>query len=632
MNKTFDLVGNAFNVLKAEYDSTRSEIIELSDDAEFDEFFSTEEIQRAQQELFTPSSRLLQELSWLPELSAKQISDAASLISSNNFEELKDLSEHLPELAKANIFAYLCGNNRLSDLELHTLAVLWDEVNVTSISAVINYHRQNSGFPEITQDQLTAPLKEIEKLHATTVTANIWDRDEPGSFMESFVEAELARNQSSTFLELLVRSYDSLSENTLVNISDEIDNFIEQVKIKTTDLDETVSNIRRLLKNWDEINQPVQVYEQSQGHEEARSKQIYEKIRILCLDLANVQNKFFHARLLSEALLDTFPELESISEILKKDVAQLEALEDQHKHQYLIEELTEACSNAQAQIKKLQREIKLGGFSPASRGFTAEVFRSFQVALKTMSDKSISYLIVRDLALDLNNEHDDSETAFKIVNGLLLYDGPKPSEEIINKLTQEREVLHRNWKTKELEKKSGNLSATLEIIDDMLKYASGSERADLVHLRSKIEGKRRFKTAKWTVYALIAAAIGIMWIVEETSKPTPRSFVQPSPIQSTAPKSTATAFIEALPPIGSGMHLSRSQVRYCVYQGERLDAMRLLISSDYQIEKFNNLISDYNSRCAQYRYTSGVLSSIKREAESKASTLQADAKRIVATW
>ena len=108
----FDLTSSAFHILKAGYDANRSDIAELVEDAEFDEVFEPQKIQRAQQSLLAPNARLEQEISWLPELSQAQTSNVLSLVASGDLEALIETSKHAPELAKANILAHFCGHRK----------------------------------------------------------------------------------------------------------------------------------------------------------------------------------------------------------------------------------------------------------------------------------------------------------------------------------------------------------------------------------------------------------------------------------------------------------------------------------------------------------------------------------------
>ncbi|MGH1416372.1 MAG: hypothetical protein ACRBB0_22980 [Pelagimonas sp.] len=612
----FDLTTRAFNVLKADYVSNRSDIAELVEDAEFDEVFDPQEIQRAQQSLLAPNTRLEQEISWLPELSQAQTSNVLNLIASGDLEALIESSKHAPELAKANILAHFAGTGNVNDSLFHALVAAWDEIDQATLLSFINENRLSAGFPRVENRQMYNALKELEKLHARSAAEGIWTLDRPGEAMDWIVEAELRRQPSSSFLEQFVRNYDTLSEPDLARISDEIDKVISDAENTDADLEALVTQASDLLVRWDDVNQPVQVYEQHQGHEEGRSKRIYEKLRSLCLDLANNRNEFAEARRLSEALLRTFPELESVAEVLKGDVAQLETLDEQQKLHQEYKALIDACEAAKTKVP-----------TPVST-----VLKIFKDTVSRGADDPIAFNIVRDLALHINNDCNDPQTAFKLLDGVLTFSGARPSQELGKTLEEERAVLHRNWKMNELEKNSGNLTGMSETVGDLLKYASGSERAELQQLKAKLDRKRFGKKLKWGIYASIAAVIGFFVIADEMDRPSSRSTYQPSSPSVATPTPAPSASAEARPPVGQGLTFNRSQIRYCVFQGQRLETIRTLTNTNYQIDRFNELIADFNSRCSNYRYRSGALSSVQREAREKAAELRADARRIVSSW
>lgn len=489
----FDLTSNAFYVLKAGYESNRSDIAELVENADFDEIFEPQKIQRAQQSLLAPNARLEQEISWLPELSQAQTSNVLSLITSGDLAALIESSKHAPELAKANLLAHFSGTGNVNDSLFHALVAAWDEIDRASILSFINENRLSAGFPSVESHQMRDALKDLEKLHAKTAAFGIWTLDCPGAVMDRIVEAELIRHPSSSFLEQFVRNYDTLSEPDLVRVSDEIDGLIELANEGKARLSATVSAISDQLTKWDDVNQPVQVYEQHQGHEEGRSKRIYEKLRSLCLDLANNRNEFAEARRLSEALLRTFPELESVAEVLKEDVEALESLDNQQKLHKEFEALIDVCEEAKTQLP-----------TPISK-----VLAAFKATSSRVSDSSIAFTIVRDLALHINNECNDPETAFKLVDGLLTYAGTQPTQELSKTLEEDRAVLHRNWKTNELKRNKGNVSAMSRTVDEMLKYARGTDRTELLQLKSKIERKRYVKIGWWVTIGMIILLVVI---------------------------------------------------------------------------------------------------------------------------
>ncbi len=466
----------------------------------------------------------------------------------------------------------------------------------------------------------------------------IWCLKEPGNVMEQLVKDELTNGQMNSILDRFVRAYDNLSEPKLSQISNEIDHHVKLTREIAVDLDGVTNKIVDLLLRWDDVNQPVQIYDQYQGLEEGRSKKIYETLRSLCLELANERSEFQYAKRLSEALLHTFPELESIAEVLKGDVLALENLNEQQKQSVIVEPLVAACEAAKSQIPKLKSELQKYGFAQARRGTLKNIYKAFVTVARDPRTRDAAYLSVRDLALFINNDRNDPETAFRLIDGLIAFCHASPSADIHKKLDEERIVLHRNWKMGEFEKQAGNLGAKSKIIDEMLKYAKGNERAKLMQLKSTIDRKQMGKKVKWLIYGGIAAAIGFLVISEEINQPTPRSSYQPTTTDQplTSYPSTihpnVTNFEESRPPVGQGLLLNKSQVRYCVFQSKRLEAMRPMTATNDQISRFNELVDDYNSRCSNYQYRNGVLSQIRREASSKSGEFTADAGRIVASW
>ena len=637
-SENFSLFLNAFSVLKASYASNHAEISDLVEDAEFDEHHSQEIIQRSQQSLLSPIARLDQEVSWLPELSNAQINEIGSLLEAGRITDLRETIAFLPDLPKANVLAHLCGTNSADETLLQDLLRAWDDVDQLSLLQFLNTQRQAAGFPQVERSQLAASINVLESTHARSAALSVWRLGEPGKVMESLVEAELKKGRASRILAEFVREYDILSEPHLARISEAIDQQIELARQPTQQLEAVTNEIAELLRQWDDVNQPVQVFEQHQGHEEGRSKQIYERLRSLCLELANERGEFRHAKRLSEALLHTFPELESVAEVLKGDVEALENLDEQQKQFSVLEPLVAACDAAKSQVPKLKSALQSSGFAPARRGAVKEIFAAFDTAAKAPGTGDAAFLVVRDLALFVNNDRNDPETAFRLIDGLITYQGAKPSQDVSSKLDEERSVLHRNWKMPELDRQSGNLGGMAKVVDEMLKYAKGNDRAELVQLKSRIERKQAGKKVKWLIYGGIAAVIGFFVISDELDRPTSRtSYQPPTTYQPSTPRQTTTSpssntSAETRPPVGQGLALNRAQVRYCVFQGERLEAMRSLTTTNYQISQFNALIDDYNSRCSNYRYTSGVLSSVRREAQGKTAEFTADARRIVASW
>lgn len=98
----------------------------------------------------------------------------------------------------------------------------------------------------------------------------------------------------------------------------------------------------------------------------------------------------------------------------------------------------------------------------------------------------------------------------------------------------------------------------------------------------------------------------------------------PAGPQSPGLSSPSERMLEQLPPIGTDQVLDAAQIRYCLSEDIRLEAARNVANADTDVDRFNSMIIDYNSRCASYRYRRQVFESVQREVQSNRALLQAE--------
>jgi len=144
---------------------------------------------------------------------------------------------------------------------------------------------------------------------------------------------------------------------------------------------------------------------------------------------------------------------------------------------------------------------------------------------------------------------------------------------------------------------------------------------------------------KWVLGA--AAFIFVVWLIGNSSKqetptynpppvtvPAPAPAVIPSPVPAPAPAPSAaprpSGVIGEKPPVGDAHVLDREQIRYCLSEKIRLDAIETIVnaSRNLEVDKFNGLVADYNSRCAHFRYRRGSLESVGAEVEAQQSAIE----------
>ena len=75
--------------------------------------------------------------------------------------------------------------------------------------------------------------------------------------------------------------------------------------------------------------------------------------------------------------------------------------------------------------------------------------------------------------------------------------------------------------------------------------------------------------------------------------------------------------------MGEDHALSRDQIRYCLAESTRIEAMEKIVNEYNQadVDTFNRYVNDYNSRCGSFRYRPGALESVQREVDAARSRL-----------
>lgn len=136
---------------------------------------------------------------------------------------------------------------------------------------------------------------------------------------------------------------------------------------------------------------------------------------------------------------------------------------------------------------------------------------------------------------------------------------------------------------------------------------------------------------KWLVS--IGCVIAVLWFMSQPDMII--KLLGPStPPKSTSISSIAARPIEDKPPVGRNHILSYAQIRYCLSEKIRLDAMESLINnySDTEVDRFNWCVNDYNSRCGEFRYRQGSLQSVHKKVEAERWSIENEGRQRVAAW
>lgn len=103
----------------------------------------------------------------------------------------------------------------------------------------------------------------------------------------------------------------------------------------------------------------------------------------------------------------------------------------------------------------------------------------------------------------------------------------------------------------------------------------------------------------------------------------PQSNSAPSVQTPSTPKSVELHYEK--PSVGTNNVLSVLEIRWCIREGIRIEAMRDIIDNNPGVDKYNRIVDDYNSRCGSYRYRQGYRTRAKRDVEAYRSQIVKEA-------
>jgi hypothetical protein len=236
----------------------------------------------------------------------------------------------------------------------------------------------------------------------------------------------------------------------------------------------------------------------------------------------------------------------------------------------------------------------MDGFQPASTGPAKGLWDLFvQAANATDRVASVEpWMLVRDLALHLNDNVEQPQAAAALITGLIRHaESVLAASSLLSSLRED-----------------------LRVVQPKRLPAKGPPKP--------IGRKGRFWSGRVALAVVCGAAALVLgfeagdWLWLKTASPTSLGAANP----------------EIEPPVGTGQHFSVGNVRYCQFQEERLRIMKSLIRGADEIKAFNLLAADYNSRCSDFFFRDSDVAVVKAELAANRQHLADDAAKIISTW
>jgi hypothetical protein len=266
---------------------------------------------------------------------------------------------------------------------------------------------------------------------------------------------------------------------------------------------------------------------------------------------------------------------------------------------------------------------------------------------------------VRGLAVDVANDHQQYDLALSLTKvALEAFSAlPRAADQLKEDLLlleeragEDRRSIERNLLEKQMQEhmKANRVSEALAVVSKLLDgYKSPEERDFLRGIQAKLESRRTARIVRWAFCGLLGA-VGLVGALSDKSSPNPSNTqrpVQPFPTYQppsaqgdytsppTATPPTVRTPAEVMPLVGSGREFSQGNLRYCLYQKKRLQSAQKSLTNNKDVEAFNKLVDDWNSRCANYyRYLESDMVAVMMDLSKEKETLEKDGKKIIDGW
>jgi len=355
-----DLLENPFYILTASPRDNRRRIMELADERSL--LLDSSKCMEARSDLTNPRKRLTAEIAWLPGIGPKRAGELLLLLESSPTDLLA--VDKLPSIARANLLA--AGLARLADYNandivkwIFELAYAFEDINPEELSVIINEDRVVSGFPEVTDlSAVEAEIQERRRYYRKVIKSALNNLSAKELIEAVTVAVESATDngeeQGPVIIDDLVDSYEVEAQGFLekeeANINALVERLWAAVDAERPDavLAPMVNQLIQVVKNWDNVAQPIQVSAKSRGLDHDASRRVAGLVRNLAIHMFNEHGKLDLSKQLTNMLQEVFAEVGEVAERTAEDA---DALED------IVEQRARLIEDAKNRAEEWRKEI-----------------------------------------------------------------------------------------------------------------------------------------------------------------------------------------------------------------------------------------------------------------------------------
>ena len=424
MRKTF-LEQNPFYILEVSPNEKRASIISKAEEKAF--FSDSNECEEAQAKLLNPEKRLNAELDWFYEISIEKTADIHNCICESkiiDFDGLigvSRLNAVLHNFSLSNYDDYLELGYAILEID-----ELYNSIDLSDVLSTINTCRQQSGFREISEDELAREFNKKRDLIRQFISNKLIDISEEDyvDFITMIAEKCIADDDydDGIIISDVIDQYEIKLQSSIETAANEVYSLIERTKELSNDeaIENNITDLIRIVKKWDRLVQPLQLKAMSSGMTHSDSEDIGRELHDLSVWLHNEKKLSDTSLRLINAIKPIFAEIGNLTEIFDSDSDVLtNIIKENAEAERVVAEINS--------LKTVADNLKLFSSYSKVEEFIEKVKKTnIRVKLLNLDSDLIEQVrtticyIARDVLITLHNNKHQTEYALKIANMLVL--------------------------------------------------------------------------------------------------------------------------------------------------------------------------------------------------------------------
>ncbi len=441
-----DLLSNPFYLLSASIRDDRHRLMELADEKSL--LHDEQECLKARSDLTNPRKRLVAELAWLPGVGPKRSTELLTDLSANP-NQIIDL-EHLFPIAYSNLIS--AGMSRLGDISaaetakwILKLAYTFDRIDIDDVQKIINDERVVSGFSQVTDfSVIESELKERRRYYRKIIKNSLDNLSSSELIVAVTLTVDKATRNGTrhgpSLIEDLVDSYEVEAQAFLDKEEENIDSLVSRIEealeddIDDQNLEPMVNNLIKVVRNWDMVAQPIQVSTMSRGLDHDASHRVARNVRNLAISFYNEYDKIHFSQQLTGMLQKVFAEVLEVAEQTAEDADALSDIAEREAFQSKFEDITDLIE----EIKSLADQGKSDSLLSQKIEQLSKIINNWDIQYGDEANQYVAWS-VRDLAINLFNEHNKLDFSRKLTQSLLtVFSNDK---EILERISEDAKAL-----------------------------------------------------------------------------------------------------------------------------------------------------------------------------------------------